>query len=293
MKYALKNILWATDFSEEAQAALHYAGLMARAFRARITALHVAPDFSPIIYEVLSTYIDDPGSKVDAVRSGAVKKIETAGKKKGIEFHKILVETGSASKKIVEAAEKEKAGLIVIGKTGLTGLEKILMGSVANRVLRNSPVPVLITGKKAGRQRLRKILVPTDFSGGEETERDFARLLAMKFGAELTLLHVLELHGHEFSSSELDGMFEMAVERLQSLRTKPSRTLKIKEDVIRAINAAAGIVEYGEASHSDMIVISTCTQSRLGRFLLGSTTEKVISYSPLPVFAIPAGIGTD
>ncbi len=293
MKYAVKNILWATDFSAEAQTALHYAGMMAGAFGTGITALHVAPDFSPIIYEVLSTYIDDPGSKVDAVKSGAMKKIESAGKKAGIEFRRIVVETGSAPKKIIEVAKKEKAGLIVIGKTGLAGLEKILMGSVANRVLRDSAVPVLITGKKKGRARLGKILVPTDFSGREDIERNFAGMLALKFGAELRLLHVLELHGHEFSSAELDGMFELAVERLKPLRTKPSRAMKVTEDVIRAINAASGIVEYARTNRSDMIVMSTCAQSKLGRFLLGSTTEKVISYSPLPVFAIPACIGAD
>ena len=59
------------------------------------------------------------------------------------------------------------------------------------------------------------------------------------------------------------------------------------EDVHRALNAATGIVDYADTHKIDMIVISTCVQSKLERFFLGSTTEKVISYSHLPVFAIP------
>jgi len=61
----------------------------------------------------------------------------------------------------------------------------------------------------------------------------------------------------------------------------------VNEDVYRAINAGVGIVDYAETHHFDLIVMSTYTQSKLERFFLGSTTEKVISYSNVPVWAIP------
>ena len=63
--------------------------------------------------------------------------------------------------------------------------------------------------------------------------------------------------------------------------------IPVSEDVYRAINAAVGIVDYADTHKFDMIVISTCVQSKIERFFLGSTTEKVISYSHIPVFAIP------
>jgi nucleotide-binding universal stress UspA family protein len=61
----------------------------------------------------------------------------------------------------------------------------------------------------------------------------------------------------------------------------------VTEEVHRAINASVGIVEYAETHKFDMIVISTCVHSKLERFFLGSTTEKVISYTDIPIFAIP------
>ena len=81
--------------------------------------------------------------------------------------------------------------------------------------------------------------------------------------------------------------------KLKKRRTKEREDIKVSEDVYRAVNAAVGIVDYAETHKYDMIVISTCVQSKLERFFLGSTTEKVISYSHIPVFAIPPSISRE
>ncbi|MCJ7679858.1 MAG: universal stress protein, partial [Candidatus Aminicenantes bacterium] len=61
----------------------------------------------------------------------------------------------------------------------------------------------------------------------------------------------------------------------------------LEEDVTRAINASLGIADYSQSNNYDLIVISTYVQSKLERFFLGSTTEKVIAHSQVPIFAIP------
>ena len=71
---------------------------------------------------------------------------------------------------------------------------------------------------------------------------------------------------------------------IQSAAWQPAQ---IREEVYRAINAPIGIVDFAETHNYDLIVISTCVQSKLERFFLGSTTEKVISYTHIPIFAIP------
>jgi nucleotide-binding universal stress UspA family protein len=207
-------------------------------------------------------------------------------KAKGIPF-KVIVKEGSASKTIIEVAEQEKADLIVIGRRGMSAIEKLFIGSVANHVLRNSPVPILVTKKKSGKPRFKKIIVPTDFSEREEVERDFAWELAKGLGSNLTLLHVLELHDYEFSPSVLDELFNSLLKRLKKRKKREKAEIKVSEEVYRAINASVGIVDYAETHHFDLIVISTCVQTKLERFFLGSTTEKVISYTHIPVFAIP------
>lgn len=282
----IKKILWSTDFSDEAQESLLYADAFAKTFKAKIIALHVIPDISPALYDAALVVKGELAKRVAFAKEETRKKFDALKKAKNLDF-KALVEEGNASKKIIEIAEKEKADLIVLGKRGLSAIEKLFIGSVANQVLRNSSVPVLLTKKKKGKPRFKKILVPTDFSEQEEVERDYAWKLAKGFDSALTLLHVLELHDYEFTPRALDEMFDVVEKRLKKREKREEENIKVSEDVYRAINAAVGIVDYADTHKFDMIVISTCVQSKIERFFLGSTTEKVISYTHVPVFAIP------
>jgi nucleotide-binding universal stress UspA family protein len=282
----IKKILWPTDFSDEAKEAFLYASAFAEIFKAKIVALHVIPDISPALYDAALVVKGELAKRVAFVKKETQKKFDSLKKAKNMEF-KTLIKEGNAAKKIIETAEEENVDLIVLGRRGLSSVEKLFIGSVANQVLRNSSVPLLLTKKKSGKPRFKKILVPTDFSGQEEAERDFAWKLAKGFDSRLTLLHVLELHDYEFTPKVLDEMFDAVLKRLKQREKREKEDIPVSEDVTRAINAAVGIVDYAEAHKVDMVVISTCVQSKLERFFLGSTTEKVISYSHIPVFAIP------
>ena len=283
----INKILWATDFSEEAQESLLYADAFAKTFKAKIVALHVVPDFSAALYDAAHVIKGELLQRVAAVKGEAEEKIKAISKEKGIPFEKIIVMEGTASKIIIDSAEKEGVDLIVIGRRGMSAVEKLFIGSVANQILRTSPVPILLTKKKTGTPQFKKIIVPTDFSEREEIERDFAWDLAKSFGSELTLLHVLELHDFEFSPRVLEDLMESLLGRLKRRKTREKADLRVTEDVYRAVNASVGIAEYAETHNFDLIVISTCVQSKLERFFLGSTTEKVISYTQIPIFAIP------
>ena len=282
----IKKILWTTDFSDEAQEALLYADAFAKTFNAEIVALHVVPDISPALYDAALVVKGELAKRLEYVKEEKQKKFDAMKKAKNLEF-KALIKEGNAAKKIIETAEEEKVDLIVLGRRGLSAIEKLFIGSVANQVLRSSSVPVLLTKKKAGKPRFKNILVPTDFSEQEEVERDFAWKLAKGFDSQLTLLHVLELHDYEFTPRALDEMFDAVEKRLKQREKKEKEDIAVSEDVYRAINAAVGIVDYADTHKFDMIVISTCVQSKIERFFLGSTTEKVISYTHIPVFAIP------
>ena len=282
----LKKILWATDFSDESREALLYADTLAQAHKAEIIGLHVVPDFSPALYDTVAVVKGELTRRIAFIKDEAVKKLEDLRKKKGIAFRS-LVKEGTAAKQIIATAEEEKADLIVLGRKGQSAIERLFLGSVANQVLRSSPVPILLTKKKRGKPRFDKVLVPTDFSAQEDIERDYAWKIAKPFDSELTLLYVLELHDHEFPPRVLDSMFEMVLKKLKSRKKREKEGIRIKEDVYRAVNAAVGIVDYAETHKYDMIVMSTCIHTALERFFLGSTTEKVISYSQIPIFAIP------
>lgn len=282
----MKKIVWATDFSDEASAALRYAVVFARTFGAELLALHVVPDFSPVLYNTAEAIKGELTSRIAGVKSEMLTRLDEQNRFEGLSFRG-LVKEGKAAEAIVAAAREEEADLIVMGKKGRTGLDRLFIGSVANQVLRSSPVPVLATKKSRGKPVFKKILVPTDFSEQEEVERDYAWELARGFNADIMLLSILELHDHNFAPRVVEGMMDVLRDRLSQRKQREKEEFKVKEDVFPAINASAGIVDYLETHKVDLIVISTCGQSRLERFFLGSTTEKVIAYSSTPVFAIP------
>jgi|Deesub1362B_J571_1020462.scaffolds.fasta_scaffold00641_11 nucleotide-binding universal stress UspA family protein len=286
MSGLIQKIIWATDFSDESKEALEYAELFAKSFDASLLALHVIPDFSPILYNTSILIKGELLKKIDELKKIARKKLLIIEKGKDIKIKNIVLE-GNPPDKIIEVAQNKKANLIVIGKRGLSIIEKFFIGSVANRVLRTSHVPVLITKMRGKKPQIRRILVPTDLSSREEIERKYAWEIAKVFNADITLLHVLELHGYDFPPKVLDGLLEAIYKEFQKKKKEEKEKIKIKEEIYRAVNAAVGIVDFANTHNYDLIVMSTYTQSKFQRFFLGSTTEKVISYTSIPIFVIP------
>ena len=284
MKEFLKTILWATDFSEESKVALSHAAHLAKAFGSRLVALHVIPDFSPILYECYGECRAELSGTIAKSKADAEAKLAEWEKSPDVHFEKTLVIPGSTAQVIVETATKEKANLIVIGRKGFSDHEKTLIGGVAHQILRSTPVPVLVTHRQGPAPGVKKILVPTDFTAHEDVERNYAWKLAKGLDASICLLYVMELFGHDFRLA--DEMFDAVMKKLKSRRRKEHEDIEITEDVTRAVHAYEGIIDYAETKGYGMIVMSTQVR-KFARFFLGSTTEKVVTLSTLPVFAIP------
>jgi nucleotide-binding universal stress UspA family protein len=144
----IQTILVPTDFSEDAEAALAEAKDLARRFGAKITLLH-AYTLTPY---AVSPWNGGFGAEfVVEIRKGAERTIEEVRQKVAAEgiACDTLVEEGSPSIAIVEAAKRLSSDLIVMGTRGRTGLAHVMLGSVAERTLRLAPCPVL-TVKRAG-----------------------------------------------------------------------------------------------------------------------------------------------
>ena len=138
-----KRILCATDLSEESFKAFSYAFDLARVFHAEIYFINVvninAAPTAELGFE--TTYVEFASS----VRQGAIRKLEgilSSRVPKDVKFRQIVVE-GSAAEQILHAADEHKIDLIVIATHGLTGWRHMVFGSVAEKVVRQSKVPVL------------------------------------------------------------------------------------------------------------------------------------------------------
>jgi nucleotide-binding universal stress UspA family protein len=149
----LKNILIATDGSTHSEEAAKVGVELARLYEGRVTILHVIETggYIPMPFEGFTPrpYAKDEASALSHIlmKNGeeAIKRIEDLVRDSGVAYEKIIVEGHPASEILNIAEESEpKKDIIVIGSIGKTGLEKFLIGSVAEKVARNSKVPVLI-----------------------------------------------------------------------------------------------------------------------------------------------------
>ena len=146
----INTILVPTDFSEYSDRAFAWALGMAERWQASLELLHVVPTpnyppvmlgeggFSPANYE--GSLRDDAEKQVAAMADRAEKP--------GVAV-KTTVVVGSPFHDICKIAEQSKSDLIVVGSHGRTGLSHVLLGSVAERVVRHAPCPVLVVGKTA------------------------------------------------------------------------------------------------------------------------------------------------
>ena len=132
-----KTILFATDFSPTSQVAFNVAGALARDYRARIIALHVVEPVT-VAFGEFGAYTGPDEDKGLAMTS--LHAIKAPAPTVTIEYR--LLE-GDAATVIVETAAETGADLIVMGTTGRAGFSRLVMGSVAEEVLRRAPCPVL------------------------------------------------------------------------------------------------------------------------------------------------------
>ena len=139
---ALKKILCALDLSDQSESVAEYAVMLAKMSGASIVAVYAAPTLTQYTgFHVPPNTID---SFVGEIVSGAEKAMTqfVSENFEGVET-KAEVVVGYAAEEILEIAAKEDADLIVMGTHGRKGIDRILFGSVAERVVKNSHVPVL------------------------------------------------------------------------------------------------------------------------------------------------------
>jgi universal stress protein A len=138
----VKRIVIATDFAESAEQALEYATELARTQGAELILLHVYVELPPYP-EVASAQVvaihEEQRRWVEAALDERARRARGAGL-----LARPLVRTGSPATMIARTAEEEGADMVVVGTHGRSGLDRLLLGSVAERVVRLAPCPVLV-----------------------------------------------------------------------------------------------------------------------------------------------------
>lgn len=148
-----KKILFCTDFSENSHYAFTYALNLAKTYKTKLLILHVTPE--PVHPEQLSIYL--PPERLEELKLSQKKELNEQLQKNYLDKmerfkdYQVMIKTGEPFIEIIRTSKKEKADLIVMGTHGRTGLDHILFGSTAEKVVRKSTSPVLtvrLPGKK-------------------------------------------------------------------------------------------------------------------------------------------------
>lgn len=268
----VRHILWATDFSESAEAALEWGTALAGLTGAKLTALHIAEAeeaANPKLAEEHRQKLEEVAQRIR--QSGF--QVDTT------------VRPGHAASTIAQVAKETDADLIVLGAHGRTSFREKLLGSTTEQLLPLAPCPVLCVRERTT-PSFQHLLVPSDLSEAALPALDYAVSLAQLTKAKVTLLHVVA--PYEGSPEAWEELKREIAEELHrwSLRTlEPHEMPKVEAKVRRYHHPGAGITEFARENGVDLIILPTHGRSALERLLIGSVATHVVYYAPCPVIS--------
>ncbi len=290
-----RKILVATDFSPGAERALAIALALAAPAKGEVHVVHALeiplPMFEPYAVAL-------PPELIGAARKTAQDKLAAAGEKvraKGLSGTTHLGEA-PASMCVAERATAVGADLVVIGTHGHTGFKRFLLGSVAERTVKESPVSVLTVKGDGHAEAPKTIVVGVDFSSASNGAVELAADWARAFGATLHLVHGLELRlpfvtPYEVSVPDalIDAAYAEGRRRLDALAASLAG-VKVETELASA-PAHAALDGVAERVRADLIVTGSRGLGGIKHAVLGSVAERTLRHAPCSVLTVKSPIG--
>jgi nucleotide-binding universal stress UspA family protein len=276
---SLKNILFATDFSEASMKAFPYAASLAKKFGASIFACHIitptslvtaAPQSAPYFYE--AEYEAATKELDNILHSPQLEGIKT----------KALVSSGILGDALLDEINKNNIDLIVAGTHGRTGFRRLLLGSAVESVCRVATCPVLTVGPDhpPSRITLNSILVPTDLSEESMRSLPFVLRVASQYGAKVTVLHVLP--EETATNPDMQKLSEPVLRNMVHIFEPLLAPLKTKF-VIEAGETVETILKVAHEKSADMIVMGIRDAFLPGIHVRTSVAYRLMATSECPV----------
>jgi nucleotide-binding universal stress UspA family protein len=297
----IHRILYATDLSSTSDAAWDEARRLGRLLNAEILLLHVVSPplvfpvegyFPPELYEDLLRNVRRDAEKGFDRLLGSV-----AGS--GLKV-RIRLEEGAPASRILEVATQEAADLLVVGTHSRTGLPRVVLGSIADRMVRQATCPVLTVRSTPGggpRGEIRRICYATDFSPTARAAWPWVVAIATAAGAEVDLVHVtFEPIPDRHLPAEATGRMAQFLRdqgRAEAERFLERAALPRERVQVRLSQGVPGeqIVRRAQDGNADLVVMGTHGWSGIVRWMLGSVAHYVIQTAPCPVLTIaPASL---
>ena len=287
IRVQLKNILFPTDFSSAANAALPYAAEIARRYGAKLYTVHVLPS---------DTYAMTPPETWPTSIEGVMREAKQRAREllshlEGVEAE-VLVRSGDIWAVIEDVIEIFKIDLVVLGTHGRTGWGKVLLGSVAETIFRKAPCPVITVGPHCSADpthsvEFHQIVFATNFSPGSLVAAPYAVSLAQENQAKLTLLHVIEEPRSGLGNP--DQLVPPELSLLCRVVPKEARLWYEPEFLVEEGIAANKILEIAAQRKAELIVLGVHPPRgplHADTHLPMTTAHKVVSQAPCPVLTV-------
>jgi len=295
----IERILFPTDFSPFSAHALRHALALARRFKARLKVVHVIPHVFP---SGDSDYFAAPWLMTPETRQRVEEEFRQflAPAREARIDHQTEVCEGDPWREIVVLAEDMPADLVVMGTHGRGGLEHLFLGSVAEKLIRRLPCPVLTVCHEEGRTweapgLVTRILCATDFSETSAEAVQMALTFAHESQAELTLLNVVE-GAPDFGDPTYIALPYMgplrqdlekaARERLQRMVEGASDTRVKIETHVAFGRAYKEILRIAAEVRADLVVVGAQGHGVIEHMLSGSNAQHVIRGATCPVLTV-------
>lgn len=297
----LERILVATDFSEAATKAFDQSVALAAGGKMTIHLLHrlasPIPVFPPVAHPGANTWaelgplLDDYTAQL---RTEAEQKLEALASRapEGITVETSIEETVEPVEAIAGKVEAWKPDLLALGTQGRRGIEKLVMGSIATKLLHRVEAATMLVRSDSelysgGRPR-GPILVPVDFSDHSHRALAFARALASRHDGSLRLLHSVELLHTPLTPGGLTSRFETEPGLRDDYVTALKDMLGDTPGDVAAVDGspAGAILAWREKWGARLVVMGSRGLTGLPHLLLGSVAEKVARFCEVPVIIV-------
>lgn len=274
---SIRRILYPTDQSPSAARAYTWAARLAAGLGAELHAVHVV----------------EPGLEAGERRVEPGELVPGAPPA-GVSLQRRVVHGEGAAAEIVRYCQAEDIDLVVMGTGSRSGLRRLLVGSVAEQVVREAPCPVMTVPLRAPAEAVERVLAAVDFSAFSQMTLRHASAFAAFYGARLDVVHVLqEVTIPSAYGPELAPMVTPALEQ---------RSREVLDELVQSLGPldipiqthvgfgypASEILHFANEYTVDLIVMSTHGLTGLEHFLIGSVAEKVVRKAPCPVLTVRA-----
>lgn len=288
----LDTILVAYDFSPHSEAALRSAVSIARASQGKVHLLHSCglPTAAMLPYDVAIPIVVH-----DSIRTAALERIEAVRRDAAAHGVPVTAEvtTMFPVEAVLAAAEKCGADLIVAGTRGLTGLKHAVLGSVAERIVRLAPCPVLTVRQSANGEVPKRIVVATDFSEPGDQAFRLGVDLAKQLGAQVHVVHAFDVplepvtrYGVTIPTDIIPLGRKEARRRLDAA-VESARAAGVTADgTLGEAPAAEAIAEVAKSVAADLVICGTHGYTGLRHLLLGSVAERTLRIAPCSVLTM-------